>query len=256
MNQSTTANASATAQKAPDRTWSQWWRRVRLPTILIGLLFLIILGLIYFQAALVVGTELNAHTWQVRQFSFRRDPFTNTQLSGISYSTPKYLAAWHDTPDQQFATPNSKISKYLNLSSRPAERWDLIQVSSSTSSPGQASILIDLLQARDYQYDEVWPKWTTDNPGKAKILWPAVQDLVALELYAKLPRAFELTRVASSLEEFQSAVVDYVQSTVLEHCQRLTDQGKFVQAVDAARIALNYNDHDELQAIVDADRQL
>jgi hypothetical protein len=231
------------------RTWGMWWRGIRIPAIIFFVFALLALGLGYFQSTLVTGTELNTATWELRDFSFRRDPFSNIQLTGISRTASKQFDSWVSTAPAPTAKISPSIAKYLKA--RTNARWDLVRLGGSVSSTGGATILVDSLEARS-QGGEFWPKWSSDHPNRANLLWPAVQDLVEFGLYAQLPKCLELAMIDSTLADFKHALEREVQSCLLVLCRRLKAQGHADDASIAARVGLNYGHSSELQAFCDA----
>jgi hypothetical protein len=190
------------------RTWGQWWRQIRLPALVIACISMLGCAVVYFQSTLVSGTELNARNWELREFSFRRDPFTNRQISAIRYRPARYNGAWVVQTDELVSAPEPSIASKLSPSAG-ADRWDLVRIVNSTESEGPALILVELLGAGEYQFSSYWVDWTTREPVKSTILWPAAQKLVASGDYVLLPDLFELTYERDNTK-FKQKVADFL----------------------------------------------
>lgn len=160
--------------------------------IAIGVLVALLFG--YFQATVVTGSEFDTGSWTIRTFWYRRDPFSGRQLTGILREPPASISS-------TTAFPNSYFS---GQSVKPA-RWDLIKLQSGAAlTEGPAYVLNSYFDG--YLADQLWTKWSTDNPAKAKTLWPAVRDLVDLELYHLLPKIMQLAKVESTDSEFKDMI--------------------------------------------------
>lgn len=228
-------------------------RRFRLLVIgASGLLVLSIICCFYYFATIVTGTELNTRTWDLRNFSFRRDPFTNYQLSGITHSSTYAPSLWTSYPTKLRCEIDPSIRKYLLNASDAEEHWDLVSFDNVQSSVGDASVLVSLLSARDFKYDEFWLKWTTDHPAKAAILWPAAQHLTGLGLYSKLPILLETALLESTDSEFEEMISETMQSSLLDACRLLAENGEPEQATKVAQIGLTYGDYPALQDFLDS----
>ena len=239
MNSPTTASPNASLRHAPDGSWAEWWRGVRLPAIVFGVLAVLILMFIYFQFTLVTGTELNSRTWQLRDFSFRRDPFTNLQLTGIKYGPSSVQGCWADqtTPTGVNTLPATAIAPYLTAKLSLPPRWDLVRIYDRIDSVGRASILVRLVEANSYTGTEYWQDWSLAEPKKAAVLWPAAQRLVATGMYAKLPELFELPRYQTDDANFAAAVAKLTQAALAEQPQQAVaaDETKSAAATDEPR---------------------
>lgn len=228
------------------RTWGQWWRASRVAILVTSILVLLGSGCAYFLATSVQGVEFNAATWEVRRFSFHRDPLTNAQLTGVRHNEPNHLSCWSSISTANSAQIDPSIRKYLNPSSDPSDsRWDLVQISTTTN-PGEADILIELLEAHDSSLSLFWIQWTSDHPLKAAEFWPAVYDLVLLRLYGDLPAIFQLALYESSPGEFSQSLRKQMQFTVHEHSQRLKASGQTTQWKQATQIGLRYGPNVQL----------
>ncbi len=175
--------------------------------ISIGVFITLLFG--YLQTTVVTGAEFDTGSWTVRTFWYRRDPFTGRQLTGILRELPNSLTT-------TTAFPNSYFS---GASIKPA-RWDLIKLQSGPSiMEGPANVLNSYFSGRSA--DELWTTWSTDNPTRAKTLWPAVRDLVDLELYHALPKIMELAKVDSTDAEFTTMINAEVTASLTAHAEKL-----------------------------------
>jgi hypothetical protein len=220
--------------------------------LFVGSSSLVVLGIAYFQSTYVSGTEFNAATWEIRDFAFRRDPVTNAQFTGVSHRATEKFRGRSASTDSWSKLVGPEISAYFKSGSNQPPRWDLVRlhtVSKTSVSAGNASILVELLSARDRQYNDFWSTWSVNHPTLAARLWPAVQDLVEFGLYASLPELLELAVVHSKPSDFQVALNEHVQAVFLRHCERLAADGD--SAVSrAAQTALTYGEHPEFQQYI------
>ncbi len=192
-----------------DRSWSAWWRSARFPMVMLGCFGLLIGLLIYFQSTLVVGTEINTADWELRRFSFRRDPFTNTQLTAIRHSSPMNSECWPAVKNSASALPATAISKHLKRGGGLPDRWDLVELSDGGETRGRGLVLVNLVQSPGAP-SQYWLNWSNRNPKKAAVFWPAVQQLVARDRYSQLPELFELALYEQEFVDFQNAVSSLV----------------------------------------------
>ncbi len=207
---------------------------------------ILFLGLIYYQSTLVTGTEFNVRTWELRQFHFRRDPFTNHQWSGVSHSPASRGDPWSAVAKQLTSTIDPAIGKLLSTSNSVPDRWDLVTISTARYQTGDAVVLVNLLSAVTPDHDRFWIGWSKDQSAKAKILWPAVQDLAQFELYAKLPPLFEMALSDLDETQFRQAVEGRLQQSLLDAASRQPSE----VAAEMARVGLTYGDHSELQQLI------
>ncbi|MEM8733734.1 MAG: hypothetical protein AAGG44_05915, partial [Planctomycetota bacterium] len=184
----------------------------------LGLLLSCFVGFVYFQFTSVSGVELNIRTLNIRSFSFRRDPFTNHQWTGVLHSpAPQSNYLWTKMP--RYSLMDSEIQSRL----RPIpgdDRWDLVSFDASFEK-APASILLQLLNTTDSNYQVHWLEWSKQNPKKADVLWPAVHDLVVLDLYEHLPSLFELALTEVSSKELDERIISLIQSIVQSESDRL-----------------------------------
>ena len=222
-------------------------RGVRWVAWLLGLtVFLFIaciLGVIYWATAYVTGHELNATTWQVRRFTFLRDPFTETQLTLVR----------HDN-STGFVLDPSVAGYIVGGPIAPAgTRWDLIDITGGArSGEGEAAILLKYLEVRGPTYDEIWGAWTLDHPKAAALLWRAIRDTVHLPRYDRLPELFDAARMHTDVEELKRALDKIMVAIALQEAERQTVAGDLPAARRAAVMGLTYGDSAKLQSLVDS----
>ncbi|QDV28138.1 hypothetical protein [Aureliella helgolandensis] len=252
----TSANSQVTGKNRAVRSGLKY---ALIPFVLISLSFLSLLGLFYFNSTLVSGTELNCLSWETRRFSFRREPFTNIQISGIRYTESRLGYVWSSAPSGESSLLDTAIKRHLKNPQSYESRWDLVDYSTPYPSKGPADILVTLLCMQNSDYDQFWSKWTANEPAKAKILWPAALDLVQFQIYAALPELLELATFELPLHEFQSSVNHTVQNALVEYCRSPPEPsfgssgpptnatGSDARVQLAAQTGLSYGDHPDLQ---------
>jgi len=196
--------------------------------------------LAYASSTAVQGVEFNVDNWQVRSFSFRRDPFTNRQLTAVKHSTAFSYAAWSDNPTETGSILNNSIAKYLKPNKLKTGRWDLVYISDGNLHQGPAAIIYDLLETRTPNYDSFWVDWSDKHPKKAAILWPAVAQLCELKLYAAIPEIARLARQDIDLPTFESEVNSCMLDAINDYCEHadLTKEQES-EALDAAEAYRN-----------------
>jgi len=198
-----------------------------------------------------MGTEINSHNWEVRQFSYSRDPFTHKQLSGITYQAAfSSLPCWKSQKDV-ISVPDPAIKGHLTAQLTQPVRWDLVRMNDQYNTMGRGSILLRLVNAKGVNSKIFWIDWTNNEAIKAAILWPAAQQLVSLDLYARLPDLFDQAAVEKDDTQFQQAVAGIMQAALLELSQLRAQAGDNGLAREVAKLGLTYGDHSELQAMVE-----
>lgn len=194
----------STASTSTEKTG--WLRDNWLVITLGGLVLLVVAGFAYFHSTRVSGLELNVGDFRLRQFSFRRDPFTNTQLSGIKYSDPGWHPTW--TSGKQAANPEIVIAKHLDRTI--PKRWDLVDFD-GTLATADANIFLTLMSASGPEGNYFWLEWTKRHPQHATVFWPAVQQLALDSNYSYLPGLFELVSDQDSdIDSFKKSVQSYL----------------------------------------------
>lgn len=232
----------------PKRTWRQWLREVRIPLAIGSIVMMVVVVLSYLNATYVSGVELNCQTWQLRKFSFRRDPFTNRQLTAVYHTAPYASGPWTSTTGAKVSVLDPAIGGLLGNRPGAQARWDLVRLQASNVQRGQADILVELLNSYDRAYALYWIEWTADEPGLAKILWPAAQDLTLFERYADLPQLFRLARTELKAAEFKAAIGAFVQDSLLRYAR--TENVTPEQAQAAAKTAISYGPSESLDRLL------
>lgn len=251
MRTSTTSAATNSSHSDPSSGWRRRWRSARLPSLIGGLLGLLVIIAAYFHATSVSGIELNAATWELREFSFRRDPFTNRQWTGIRHSAPLHFPLWSSGTGQTTAKLDPTIRPLLR--NRVAARWDLVELQGRRTGP--AAILTESLGAYTKNFDYAWTRWTSDHPRKAALLWPAIHTLVELEAYPWLPSLFELALLPASVEDFRVALSEEMQKLLLDYCRQLTLRGEVLKVKAAAEAGNSYGKHPAFEEFLSISEQ-
>lgn len=205
-----TSSSNNSGTPVGSRSWGVWWRSARFPILVSSILVFVFGSLFYLQTTLVVGTELNSVSWELRSFSFRRDPFTNTQLTGIYYAPSSTNGTWVSAVADAPSLPDAAIRTYLNAKNIGPTRWDLVSMTDGTLSTGRASILVQLIESDQFGSRKYWIDWSNNEPKKAAVLWPAAQQLVSDGSYAQLPDLFELALHEKDDQAFIDAVASFL----------------------------------------------
>ncbi len=217
-------NKSKSKKANSSRLWSMFF-----PVLfaLFALLLAFMFG--YIPATQVVGSEFNTATWMLRDFQYRREPFTKIQLTGIVRDKNSAISSTAKFP-----------SMYFNGNLASSKRWDLVEIRNGASiTEGPAKILVTFLRATAGG-NEFWPDWSTKNKVKATILWPAVRDLVDLQLYSDLPSIIEQALVDCSDQEFQTSISESTLAAIDKHCRKLQIEGLTEQLQFAEKIRATY----------------
>ena len=230
MNTSNLASSQQRSQVAARNvaiTIGQQMWQVRLTIALIGFALLFFMLLFYFNACYVSGTEIDSQTWQIRDFYFRRDPFTNRQLTGVVHSAVRVRTPiWTANASNTASNLDPSISALFPAQPARAARWDLVTLNQFESIDGGASVLTELLAAEDASFNSYWVQWTAAHPQHAKTFWPAAYQLVYYQLYADLPRLFAIAVRVQPLSEFDAAIRDAMHEALLAYCQSEADLEK------------------------------
>ena len=198
------SDSSKSGSNQSSSTYSGNW----LPKLIVAVLFGIFVVSIYISSTSVSGVEFNPVTWQVRYFSFRADPFTDFQWSGIYYDT-------------RFGKTDVSITKLLDFqSAEDSNRWEpalIERISSSQSGPSMA--MVQLLTGyglkRGHLAVDYWKNWTADHPAKAKEFWPAIQRLAIHGNYRDIPTFLELPQLESDDHRFLERLDQMMQESML-----------------------------------------
>ena len=202
-------SASIKASTPPPTKRTSLFHSWTFPIAFIGIGVIVALLFGYLQTTVVTGAEFDTGSWTVRTFWYRRDPFTGRQMTGILRELPASLST-------TTAFPNS----YFSGAPNKPPRWDLVKLRSGASlTEGPAYVLNSYFDG--YLADQLWTTWSTENPTKAKTLWPAVRDLVELGLYHELPKIMELAKVDSTDAEFTTMIHGEIIATLNAHVEKL-----------------------------------
>lgn len=196
------------------RARPQHWKWLMIATVLICLL---VIGLIYYRTTYVSGLELNSHTWEQREFSLRRDPFTGWQLGDVRHNAPVRVGPWITIDNPRAKKMGPSILKYFDAEPAEPLRWDLVYLDDSRLPGARASILVDLLASLDHQQQPLWARWTARHPARAAVLWPAAQRLVAADRYTWLPPLFEQAMLENSTQDFSRSAGQLVTTAIESH---------------------------------------
>jgi hypothetical protein len=86
---------------------------------------------------------------------------------------------------------------------------------------GDASILMQYLDATDSADYHRWVKWSEDHPERAALLWPAVQRLARRELYVFVPDLFDLAQAVEDPAALRQGLDQAVADKLLVLARRL-----------------------------------
>ncbi len=202
-------SSSNKASKSPATKRTPLLQSWTLPITFIGTGIFIAVLFGYLQTTVVTGSEFDTGSWTVRTFWYRRDPFSGRQMTGILRELPTSLSTTAAFPNSYFSGAGSK----------PA-RWDLVKLQSGPSlTEGPANVLKSYFDG--HLADQFWTTWSSENPAKAKTLWPAARDLVDLELYHELPKIMELAKVDATDAEFTTMIDGEMSTSLKAHADKL-----------------------------------
>lgn len=119
------------------------------------------------------------------------------------------------------------------------DRWDLVSFTGSFEK-APASILLQLLNTIDNDYQVHWLKWSEQFPKKADVFWPAVHDLVVLDLYEYLPSLFELALTQVSPKELDQRIQSLVHFILESETDRLAQSSDTSIQTALQEIAARY----------------
>ena len=215
-------------------------------TVAVASFAILVAAGVYLYNVSVSGFELNVNTWQIRHFEFAADPFTNRQLTDVSYSNAIKLPT----------IPTEILSHIQGLPATGEDRWDLVEFNDfkSKQDPGPAMIFTKQLTTQwgAQETAQFWSTWSVDHPAKAAKFWPAVRELTRLQAYAFLPELFSLATTAGD-DDFHDLLSQAMGQSLLQHAKQARADGDTQLAVAAAQAGLYYlpNQH-EFQAILDS----
>lgn len=194
-----------------------------IPKLIIGVIIGLFTLVVYSSTTLVKGIEFNPGTWQVREFSFRADPFTGFQFTGIQY-------------DNKVATVDKSITALLDRKvRRENDRWELASIEQfAAAQTGPCMGVVQLISgygvSRGTEAVEFWKKWTVDQPNKANVFWLAVQQLAIRGQYDAIADLLDLPLVESNDQRFK----DKLSSIMTGVCPECTESKNPIQSKPSA----------------------
>ncbi|GIX00427.1 MAG: hypothetical protein KatS3mg111_3759 [Pirellulaceae bacterium] len=211
---------------------------------------------VYAFFASVSGIELNPITFELRTFTYHRDPLTGRQLTAIRHGSTGRFDPWQDNQSETASEISPLIAKHLRSAAPLPTRWDLVQIRTSTLlDHGPARILQHMLDTRRPSYDAFWPQWSKDHPGLASSFWPAVQALAYAHAYTDIPALFELVSTEGTVvgpEEFKQRLADIVFPRLREAAIAAESRGDRGLAHALATLAIEYGNDPALQPILES----
>jgi hypothetical protein len=219
--------------------------RRRLRNFVIGFLVIgsILFG--YFSTTLVTGVEFEPHTWQIRRFTFRADPLTKFQWTGIRH-------------DSTVLSVDPVIAARLDqsLAAQPS-RWDLATITQfGNNQPGPAEIVVRLLTHHGYTGTgkplQFWVEWTNQDPDRATVFWQAIQRLTVFQAYAEIPGMLELALVEQDDSQFHDSLKATMSQALYRRADQCASLGDSDQAAAISEHALEYGEASaELRAFLE-----
>lgn len=198
------------------------WLRLLAATVAVlglGWVFLSATGFFFLQSR---GREISPYSFSGRDFQIYR-------WFGGTVVQPSSLAC------------STEISKHLTIPTRTygIERWDLVTYWGGFFKgevKSEASILVEAFETRDSKAELVWEKWSKENPGLARILWPAVQQLAIHRAYFALPELLKDAAACPQAGELSKAIDGTSLRAGLDQAARHIAKNEFSDA----RIALEW----------------
>jgi tetratricopeptide (TPR) repeat protein len=219
MSQAAVARPAAVAGR---RDWPRWL--VYTLWIVLGTLaaaLFVYVATLWFGG--VHGTEFSPQTFERRSYSFYELPLVRWQVTAIRHDDLTGTAETFLTTNGYLATPPAGAP----------QEWHIIVGSRGTKMfrKGDASILMQYLDAQDSAEYHRWVKWSEDNPKLAKVFWPAVQRLARHDLYVFIPDLFLLAKMADYAVKLQAALDKLVAAKLLFLARRLQDRDEHAEAI-------------------------
>jgi hypothetical protein len=220
-------------------------RRRRVIRVLLGLFVLGLVLLGYFSTTRVEGVEFNPDTWQVRVFSFRADPWTNWQWTGVR----RDLTTWSVDP-----AITAHLAGHLGNES---ERWDLAKISRmGRTQTGPAGSFVQLLTLQGYagsnRPTKFFSNWSSQYPQRAQQLWPAIRELTLFGAYAQIPLVVELCLSSVDDDQFTERLKKEQAQALWRHAELLIGQKEFSGAESVAQAGLNHDPSSvQLKSLID-----
>jgi hypothetical protein len=210
------------ASTSTRRSWPRW-----VPITLWSVLGLLAAILAVFMLTITMGavhgTEFCPQTFERRSYSCYELPLIGIQVTAMRREDLSTVA-------ETFIT-NSKYIPPLPTGGQ--QDWHIIFGSHGPRlhRRGDASILMQYLDAQDGKTMHRWVKWSEDHPPLAKVFWPAVQQLSVHELYVFLPELFELTKLHNDPVALQAALNKEIVKRLLFLARRQQDRADHAAAL-------------------------
>ncbi|MCR9117205.1 MAG: hypothetical protein NXI22_09710 [bacterium] len=177
------------------------------------------------------GVEFSPDTFESRTFSFMEIPFFETQVTSITHEDVTGNVASH-----------LRTAGLIKVG-KPS-RWDL--TSSNASSYGRAAydahLLVDSLDARNAEGDNVWLIWSQDHPKLAAILWVEVQSLAKENLYVAIPDLLRVAEQSETVDQLQQNIDQVLAEKFRELGQWQASLGNHRQAAELFQRAIDRGD--------------
>jgi hypothetical protein len=170
----------------------------------------------------VKGVEFCPQTFEQRSYSFYELPLVGIMITAKVHEDLT-TAAETALASQKFITPPAGGQ----------QDWHIVIGTRGTRlrRKGDASLLLEYLDAKDGQNHHRWIKWSEDHTQLAKIFWPAVQRLAVHELYVFVPELFELAKTMDDPIQLQQQLDHEVALRLLFLARRLQDRADHTAAI-------------------------
>jgi hypothetical protein len=205
----------------------------RIKRIVIGLVIplavLLIFALIVRAFGMVVGQEFSPDTFMQRSFVYWEIPLVGRQI------TPVYR-----TNDESAVVVHIRRKKLLPASPRKEPRWHFVgAVRGHRLLTGDAGMLCTYF---DIEQDgqELWLKWTQDNPKSAAILWPAIAEVARRQHYDFVPDIFQLAADAGDPARFRRDLDQLLARKYRDLAANQYDLEAYDEAIDLYTQALTH----------------
>ncbi|MDX1947934.1 MAG: hypothetical protein SFU86_21220 [Pirellulaceae bacterium] len=213
------SQATSTARSAGHK-WPRWlgW----LGWSLLGTLALVALvAFLTLQFGAVHGVELNPYSFARRSYSLYEIPLIRIQVRGVRREDIANRT-------ESFLGSNS----YLATAKSAPDVWHIVLAARGNRLPqvGDADILVRYLDAKDHADRQAWVAWSENNPGLAKVFWPAVARLAQEELYVFLPPIFELAQSATDPVVLQKELNVRLAEHLFQLARRLQEREELAEA--------------------------
>lgn len=211
-----------------------------------------VIGLIVLVFGRVTGVEFSPDRFETRRFSVHEIPILKIQISPIRRTTSQSATARYLLAKSLIQPPKA------NASQPAANTWHLVELSRGGMSQfsADAKLLTDQLEAyvrHQNKPGEFWHNWSTSEPKKAQVLWPAIQKLAQRELYILVPRIFSMAINAKDETTLKLQIDEYLRENYAGLVVEMRDAQRPELADDLLAEALgDYPDDKQLQALKQA----